>query len=38
RFALDSTFDTQSRIDAILRSPEVARDLGDHRANETEDD
>ncbi len=28
RFALDSTFDAQARIDAILKSPEVARDLG----------
>ena len=28
RFALDSTFDDQARIDALLRSPEVARDLG----------
>ena len=38
RFALDSTFDAQSRIDAILRSPEVARDLGKHGGSETEDD
>jgi ribosome-binding factor A len=28
RFALDPSFDAQARIDAILRSPEVARDLG----------
>ena len=27
RFALDSSFDDQARIDALLRSPEVARDL-----------
>jgi ribosome-binding factor A len=30
RFALDSTFDAQARIDALLKSPEVARDLGPH--------
>ncbi|MGO4869693.1 MAG: 30S ribosome-binding factor RbfA [Roseiarcus sp.] len=28
RFALDPSFDAQARIDAILKSPEVARDLG----------
>lgn len=28
RFTLDSSFDDQARIDALLRSPEVARDLG----------
>ena len=27
RFALDSSFEAQARIDALLRSPEVARDL-----------
>ena len=27
RFTLDSTFDAQERIDVLLRSPEVARDL-----------
>ena len=27
RFALDSSFDDQARIDALLKSPEVARDL-----------
>ena len=27
RFLLDSSFDAQARIDALLRSPEVARDL-----------
>ena len=27
RFVLDSSFDAQARIDALLRSPEVARDL-----------
>ena len=28
RFALDPSFDAQSRIEAILKSPAVARDLG----------
>ncbi|RBP03256.1 ribosome-binding factor A [Roseiarcus fermentans] len=28
RFALDSSFEDQARIDALLKSPEVARDLG----------
>ena len=28
RFELDSSFDAQARIDALLKSPEVARDLG----------
>lgn len=27
QFQLDSSFDAQSKIDALLRSPEVARDL-----------
>jgi len=27
RFALDRTFDAQARMDALLRSPAVARDL-----------
>ena len=27
RFVLDASFDAQARIDALLRSPEVARDL-----------
>ena len=27
RFTLDSSFDDQARIDALLKSPEVARDL-----------
>lgn len=30
RFALDPSFDAQARILAILKSPEVARDLGPH--------
>jgi len=28
RFALDPSFDAQARIEAILKSPDVARDLG----------
>jgi len=28
RFSLDSSFDDQARIDALLKSPAVARDLG----------
>jgi ribosome-binding factor A len=28
RFALDSSFDAQARIDKLLKSPQVARDLG----------
>ena len=35
RFTLDETFEAQSRIDALLRKPEVARDLRDD--DETED-
>ena len=35
RFVVDETFDAQARMDALLRSPEVARDL---RAPEDEDD
>jgi ribosome-binding factor A len=35
RFALDETFEAQSRIDALLRKPEVARDLRDD--DETEE-
>ncbi|MHB2266668.1 30S ribosome-binding factor RbfA [Aliihoeflea sp. PC F10.4] len=29
RFRLDTSFDNMARIDALLRSPEVARDLDD---------
>lgn len=29
RFARDHSFDESAKIDALLRSPEVARDLGD---------
>ena len=28
RFVLDESFDVQARMDALLRSPQVARDLG----------
>jgi ribosome-binding factor A len=38
RFVVDLTFDAQSRIDAILKSPDVARDLESHEAKETNDD
>jgi len=34
RFVLDEQFDAQARIDALLRSPEVARDLGDDDTEE----
>jgi ribosome-binding factor A len=34
RFALDSSFEAQARIDALLKSPEVARDL-EPRGGET---
>ena len=34
RFQLDETFDEASRIDALLRSPQVARDLGHGGENE----
>jgi ribosome-binding factor A len=37
RFALDSSFDAQARIDALLKKPEVARDLGD-RGDESKDE
>jgi ribosome-binding factor A len=35
RFTLDDTFDAQSRIDALLRKPEVARDLRDDEAEDS---
>ena len=35
RFVVDESFEAQSRIDALLKSPEVARDL---RADPSEDD
>jgi ribosome-binding factor A len=34
RFALDPSFDAQARIEAILKSPEVARDLGPSEGDE----
>ena len=34
RFVLDESFDAQARIDALLRSPEVARDLGPETAED----
>jgi len=36
RFALDSSFDAQARIDALLKSPEVARDLTAPKPDERE--
>jgi ribosome-binding factor A len=35
RFTLDETFEAQSRIDALLRTPEVARDLRDDETEES---
>jgi ribosome-binding factor A len=37
RFALDETFDAAGRIDALLRSPAVARDLGRRSGDEPDD-
>ena len=37
RFRLDTRFEDDSRIDQLLRSPDVARDLG-HDGNAGEDD
>jgi len=34
RFVLDDSFDAQSKIDALLRSPAVARDLGSEEPEE----
>lgn len=36
RFVLDTSFEAQSRIDALLKSPEVARDLPHGAATEDE--
>lgn len=36
RFALDMSFDDQARMDALLRSPEVARDLRDAGSEDKE--
>ncbi len=33
RFALDSSYDAQARIDALLKSPEVVRDLAPRPAD-----
>jgi ribosome-binding factor A len=35
RFILDESFDAQARIDAILRQPDVARDLRDDEAEDS---
>jgi ribosome-binding factor A len=37
RFRLDTSFDNYARIDALLRSPEVSRDLGRLKADDTSD-
>ena len=37
RFRLDTSYDNMAKIDELLRSPEVARDL-DHGDNEKEED
>ena len=34
RFVLDTSFEAQSKIDALLRSPAVARDLGSETTEE----
>lgn len=36
RFALDPSFDARARIEAILKSPEVVRDLEPHGREEDE--
>ena len=36
RFALDTSFDAQARMDELLRSPAVARDLKDPRGEDEE--
>ncbi|EEQ97049.1 ribosome-binding factor A [Brucella intermedia LMG 3301] len=38
RFRADTSFDNFSKIDALLRSPEVARDLGHHDEEDREAD
>ncbi|GAB5509649.1 MAG: 30S ribosome-binding factor RbfA [Hyphomicrobiales bacterium] len=38
RFKPDTSFDTYGKIDAILRSPEVARDTDPHRGTDLEQD
>ncbi len=37
RFRLDTSFDNMARIDALLRSPEVARDLDDESEDRKDD-
>jgi ribosome-binding factor A len=37
RFAIDPSFDAQARIDALLKSPEVARDLAPRDVAEGEE-
>lgn len=37
RFKLDTSFETYGKIDAILRSPEVARDTDPHRGKTNDD-
>jgi ribosome-binding factor A len=37
RFALDTSFDTADRIERLLRSPEVARDLDDDAPDDDHD-
>jgi ribosome-binding factor A len=36
RFRLDTSFDNFARIDRLLKSPEVARDLGDESRDDEE--
>jgi ribosome-binding factor A len=36
RFVVDESFDAQARMDALLRSPRVARDLGTAEDEETQ--
>lgn len=38
RFRTDTSFDNFARIDALLKSPEVARDLGDEETPEGRDE
>src|SRR5271157_3412116 len=35
RFVFDSSFDAQTRIDALLKSPDVARDVGGQKSENT---
>ncbi|TIQ98403.1 30S ribosome-binding factor RbfA [Mesorhizobium sp.] len=38
RFRLDTSFDNFARINELLKSPEVARDLGDQNKNNDKDE